>query len=312
MKKTLQLTLFALAVVAALASCQKDDPQPTQPSQPFPEWFETATPMNKDFVDVLFFAGTNIETEFDKDGNELLNITLTEAQKAKIADEYKTAWTLMCPDSVNFFAPYYHQGTFSAITKEETAPKALAASSEDALKIFRYYMDHINNGRPFIIAGFSQGAIMVRAILASLTDEEYALMKAAYMIGLGLDDQALNNPHIKPATGEFDKGVTISFNSAASKADIWNNILANTHYCINPVNWKTDATPGHYTYDGMSLTNHIDAETHVLFVDGFDFDTHPSVLPGCSPRWPEHNLHVYEVRMYAPFLRKNIKDRAYR
>ena len=58
--------------------------------------------------------------------------------------------------------------------------------------------------------------------------------------------------------------------------------------------------------------NCIDPETHVLFVDGFDFVTHPSVLPGCSPRWPEHNLHVYEVRMYAPFLRKNIKDRAYR
>ena len=55
-----------------------------------------------------------------------------------------------------------------------------------------------------------------------------------------------------------------------------------------------------------------DKETHVIFVDGFDFVTHPSVLPGCSPRWPEHNLHVYEVRMYAPFLRKNIKDRAYR
>ena len=66
---------------------------------------------------------------------------------------------------------------------------------------------------------------------------------------------------------EFDKGVTVSFNSAASREDIWYDIYANTHYCINPVN---------------------------------------------SPRWPEHNLHVYEVRMYAPYLRKNIKDRAYR
>ena len=118
---------------------------------------------------------------------------------------------------------------------------------------------------------------MVRAILGTLTDDEYKNMKAAYMIGMGLDDQALNDPHIKPAAGEFDKGVTVSFK-----------------------------------YDGMELTNHVDPETHVLLVDGFDFVTHPSVSPGCSPRWPEHNLHVYEVRMYAPFLRKNIKDRAYR
>ena len=111
---------------------------------------------------------------------------------------------------------------------------------------------------------------------------------------------------------EFDRGVTVSFNSAASREDIWYDIYANTHYCINPVNWKTDDTPATFKYDGMELTNHVDPETHVLLVDGFDFVTHPSVLPGCSPRWPEHNLHVYEVRMYAPYLRKNIKDRAYR
>ena len=153
----------------------------SQKTQSWPEWFETATPFNKDFVDVLFFAGTNIETEFDKDGNELLNITLTDAQKAKIADEYKTAWTLMCPDSVTFLAPYYHQGTFTAITDRTTSMKALGTSSADALKIFRYYMDNVNGGRPFIIAGFSQGAIMVRAILGTLTDDEYKNMKAAYM-----------------------------------------------------------------------------------------------------------------------------------
>ena len=145
---------------------------------------------------------------------------------------------------------------------------------------------------------------MVRAILGTLTDDEYKNMKAAYMI---------DNPHIKPATGEFEKGVTISFNSAASREDIWYDIYANTHYCINPVNCKTDVNiSATFKYDGMELTNHIDKETHVLLVDGFDFVSHPSVLPGCSPRWPEHNLHVYEVRMYAPFLRKNIKDRAYR
>ncbi|MCQ2155458.1 MAG: hypothetical protein MJY55_06580 [Bacteroidales bacterium] len=62
----------------------------------------------------------------------------------------------------------------------------------------------------------------------------------------------------------------------------------------------------------MELTNHIDKETHVIFVDGFDFETHPVAFPGFPAGWTEHNLHLYEVKMYAPFLRKNIKDRAYR
>ena len=311
MKGIFKLAVYGIAI-SAFISCQKEEPQETQS---WPEWFETATPFNKNFVDVLFFAGTNIETEFDKDGNELLNITLTDAQKAKIADEYKTAWTLMCPDSVNFLAPYYHQATFSAISDIvdiEKGVKAFGTSLADASKIFRYYMDNINGGRPFIIAGFSQGAMIARGLLGIMTDEEYSRMVAAYLIGYSIHDADLKAPHVEPATGEFDKGVTIAFNSAAGAEGIWWNLSTGTSWCINPVNWKTDDTPATFKYDGMELTNHIDPETHVIFVDGFDFVTHPSVLPGCSPRWPEHNLHVYEVRMYAPFLRKNIKDRAYR
>lgn len=116
----------------------------------------------------------------------------------------------------------------SAITNINLSLIALSVAGEEALKIFQYYMNNINDGRPFILAGYSQGAIMVRAILGTLTDDEYKNMKAAYMIGMGLDDQALNDPYIKPATGEFDKGVTISYNSAAGKEDIWEVILANT------------------------------------------------------------------------------------
>ena len=73
MKGILKLAVFGIAI-SAFVSCQKDEPQITQS---WPEWFETSTPINKDFVDVLFFAGTNVGKEFDKDGNEIPNITLT-------------------------------------------------------------------------------------------------------------------------------------------------------------------------------------------------------------------------------------------
>ena len=110
-------------------------------------------------------------------------------------------------------------------------------------------------------------------------------------------DEPLNDPHIKPATGEFDKGVTISYNSAAGKEDIWEVILANTHYCINPVNWKTDDTPATFKYDGMELTNHID-RILTLSLWTVSISKHIRLRSLASP--------------HAPFLRKNIKDRAYR
>ena len=306
--KKLFLALMAVAAIA-LTGCKDKNEEPNLTTTP--EWFETATPINPNYVDVIYFAGTELDYEYDKEGNELTNITLTAAQKAKIGREYQEAFELLCPDSVNFFAPYYHQATMHAETTTSTVPAALSTARKDVLEIFRYYMEHINNGRPFILGGFSQGAMMVNFIINSLSDEEYSRMKAAYMIGFGLQD-AIHGKHVIPATGEFDKGVTISFNSVATNDDIWTGTYAGTPYCINPVNWKTDNTPAEFTYDGMKLTNHIDTTTYVIHVEGFDFVTHPSILPGCTPHWTEHNLHVHEVRMYAPYLRKNIKDRAYR
>ena len=73
MKRILKLAVYGIVAIPLLASCRNGE---TRNAQSWPEWFETATPFDKGFVDVLFFAGTNIETEYDKDGNELLNITL--------------------------------------------------------------------------------------------------------------------------------------------------------------------------------------------------------------------------------------------
>jgi len=298
-KKLIWGEFFCLIFI--LFSCSKTEAENVWS----PEWFDTATHINQKFVDLIYFAGTEIDYDYDSQGNEIHRINLTDSQKAKLEGEYREAYTLMCPDSVNFFAPYYHQCTMHGFDE-------LPATIEEAWQIVRYYLDNINNGRPFIIAGFSQGAIMAQNVVAKLSAEELSRMIAAYSIGFGLSPAMLLSPNIKPATGEFDKGVVISFNSAPSKEEVWSMIMANTEVCINPVNWKTDATPATYTYDGMTLTNHIDPETHCIFVDGFDHLTHPSVLPGVSPLWSSKNLHVYEVRMYAPYLRLNIKDRAYR
>ena len=133
MKKVF-LVLMAIAAIA-LTSCKDKNEEPTQATTI--EWFETATPVNPNYVDVIYFAGTEIDYEYDKDGNELTNITLTAAQKAKIGREYQEAFELLCPDSVNFFAPYYHQATMHAETTTSTIPAALSTARKDVLEIFR-------------------------------------------------------------------------------------------------------------------------------------------------------------------------------
>ena len=75
MKRIIKLAVYGIAI-SAFISCRNGE---TRNAQSWPEWFETATPFNKDFVDVLFFAGTNIETEFDKDAASSRSASLSPA-----------------------------------------------------------------------------------------------------------------------------------------------------------------------------------------------------------------------------------------
>jgi hypothetical protein len=56
----------------------------------------------------------------------------------------------------------------------------------DIIAAFDYYIKNLNDGRPFILAGHSQGSIMILEILASYmkaNPEVYRRMIAAYAIG---------------------------------------------------------------------------------------------------------------------------------
>ena len=58
-----------------------------------------------------------------------------------------------------FFAPYYRQAGLSVydLPAAEREPY-LALAYEDVKDAFLYYLEHYNEGRPIIVAGFSQGA----------------------------------------------------------------------------------------------------------------------------------------------------------
>ena len=57
------------------------------------------------------------------------------------------------------FSPYYHQMSINAYNLTETErEKAKQVAYEDISAAFRWYLDHENEGRGIILAGFSQGA----------------------------------------------------------------------------------------------------------------------------------------------------------
>ena len=112
-----------------------------------------------------------------------------------------------------------------------------------------YYFENRNGGRPFILAGHSQGSAMVLLLLRTYFKEHpeyYARMVAAYTIGYSVTNDYLEvNAHLKFTTGETDTGVIIAWNTEGPenvKTNARNIVVLPGTRSINPLNWKLDET----------------------------------------------------------------------
>jgi len=271
-------------------------------------WFVGQSAPDSGYVDVFYLVSTNVVSERDKDGNISYQASLSQEEIDILSKEMRHMAGKVFSDSVNFFSPYYHQYTMEVLGLEKDRFSSVFKNVlSEVYDAFTYYYDNINCGRPFVIAGFSQGAQLTTELVKMLTEEQMSQLVAAYVLGWGINDKDMESSNIVPAEGAFDKKVTVSFNSVNDIKNKWEAVMNNASYCINPVNWRTDSTPAEFEYKGQTLSVHLDPLNHLLVVSGFDGPTTPFVAP-----WPEGNYHFYEIQFYNNFLRQNIKDRAYR
>ncbi|MCX6244904.1 MAG: DUF3089 domain-containing protein [Bacteroidetes bacterium] len=146
--------------------------------------------------------------------------------------------------AANVYAPYYRQDNSSPDNRLNVIAGIPTA---DVTAAFDYYIKNFNKGRPFILAGHSQGANIVCNLLSGYLKENpqvYARMIAAYVIGGPVTKQFLNdNPHLKFATGPDDTGVIISYNTEAPNVSGVNPVLYGmVGLVINPITWTRDET----------------------------------------------------------------------
>ena len=169
---------------------------------------------------------------------------------------------------------------------------------------FDYYLEHENGGRPFILAGFSQGAKAVVELLKDMPSGVYERLVAAYVIGYNVSErEAEYFKTIEAARDSVDTGVTVCYNSVDS-VDAICPVLSDSYLCINPVNWKTDGSPA---YLNDSVTVRIDTKHHVLLVDGFDEKQY--YLSSLGAMFKEGNYHLQELTFYQDCLNRNVKQR---
>lgn len=84
------------------------------------------------------------------------------------------------------FAPRYRQASlYSELTLREDAREARQFAYGDAVAAFRYYLDHDNQGRPFVLVGVEQGGTLALRLLAEEIAARPAVkprLAAAYLI----------------------------------------------------------------------------------------------------------------------------------
>ena len=119
----------------------------------------------------------------------------------------------------NVYAPYYRQAGSDVLnmTLQERDKIINGVPTADALAAFDYYITHFNAGRPFILAGHSQGSNLLVNVLSSYLSKHADVarrMVAAYVIGYSVTSDYLSrNPHLTFATRADDVGVIVSYNT---------------------------------------------------------------------------------------------------
>ena len=229
-------------------------------------------------------------------------------------------------DSARLFAPYYRQAAMKAYSLAPAEQEeALSFAYGDVASAFAWYLENENDGRPIILAGFSQGADMCYRLLADFFGDEelYGQLVAVYAIGWPCTEELTNSfPQIRPARGADDIGVVVSFDCEAPELEeSFINPAAQRAFAINPLNWMTDGTPADKSenlgacftkYSGAIRSEtpelcgcYLDPVRGVVKVTDISAADYPPIVPGL----PEGAYHIYDYQFFFRNLQQNVAER---
>ncbi len=308
------MLLLVLAAFCSLASAQEPDYADTG------SWAYWRVGENKP-ADLFIVCPT---VDLGTGGNKNMSLTDNEAKKNFYGalNMERGIYAQHC----RMYAPYYRQAVLAAydLPANEAEPYFNLAY-KDVRAAFVYYMQHENNGRPFVLAGFSQGAEMCLRLLKEFGNDDFVKnnMVACYAIGWRFTPQeAEKYPYIQPAKCADDLGKVIIFNSEAP--EVTSSLMVphgEKSFCINPLNWRTDGTMADKALNsGACFTDYsgsikrevpqltgccIDTERGVLKVTDIDKKQYPPVLS----IFTDGIYHLYDYQFFYRNLQQNVNLR---
>jgi hypothetical protein len=234
------------------------------------------------------------------------------------------------------YAPRYRQATlYSFMDGSGSGRQALELAYQDVERAFDYFLEHYNQGRPFILASHSQGSVHVRMLLEKrITGTPLrARLVAAYPIGFGIDREAMAAavPDVPVCESAGQLGCVVTWNAVGPQAQPWGDPHKNI--CVNPLTWRADdaradhslnigsvAYPG--TFEGKLtdlkelppeyLTGKPILETGVAdarCVDGMLLVSEIRSQYFKARPMGRDNYHIYDYNLFHMNLRRNVEGK---
>ncbi len=153
------------------------------------------------------------------------------------------------------YVPRYREAHYYVFLTQYKEDKiaALDIAYSDVKTAFLYYLEHFNNGRPFIIASHSQGTILAARLLKEHIVGKPLQQKlvAAYLIGMPVPTDSL--PGLPVCKNDSATGCFVSW--CTYERDYippWYPLALDRAVCINPISWE-------YNQDLVGKERHLGA-----------------------------------------------------
>lgn len=187
-------------------------------------------------VDVFFVHPTT----YGPPANGHFIADLDDKKLNKVTDRDTVNWiTAAFSGSCNVFAPRYRQVNI-AVMKLGGAEKQgyMEIPVSDIKAAFKYYLDNLNGGRPFILASHSQGSNVMQLVLLDNPDLlDHDKLVAAYMPGWTFTDKDLDELGLELSESPDQTGCLITWNTIGPGGT--SPTVSKGAKCVNPLSWNT-------------------------------------------------------------------------
>ena len=254
-------------------------------------------------------------------------------------------------ETCNVYAPYYRQATyFSFYDTQSNGALAQDVAYSDVVNAFNVYMEKFNSGRPFFIAGHSQGALHGQRLVheyISLNPNRQKFI-AAYLIGYILPIKHFNNlyPDLFISNSADDQKSIISwstglqgFTRSRAHSMFWlpngwtTENMEQPIVCQNPLCWTsnndwqhdknnivirlrsnnsflTDYSATKHKHSKISIDSIDDLDFEARYSKNFMIETRGPLIDKIKPFAPNGDLHNFDMSLFWGAIRNNVKERA--